>query len=285
MNRAIKGLLRGGLVLALAGALLAAAGWAMGGAGAAADWKKGWDGSWRWETDTGWNGGGRAEDLHLEAFDTLEVDVDLGDVRVTAGEDYGVSLSWSGERYTLDFTCEDGTLRVKSHSSGSLGPGEQFSGSVEVFVPEGTVLRRVSLDTDLGELTVEDLRCRELIVDDDLGSVTLRRTEAERADLSLSLGDLEGEELTVTKELTADNDLGSMSLSGDLRGEIALSCSMGGLSFSTDAPRESFGYELKVSMGTLKLDGAEQKERAERTGGPNWLEAKTDMGDLEVSFG
>ena len=144
MNRLTKGLLGVGALLLLSGGLLALSGWTMGG---------------QTELDLSWNGHGvrigplgivsrdsaaqtetaardGREELHLQAFRRVDVDVDLGDVTVTQGGDYGVSLNWKGKHYALEYELDGDTLRVRSSAQGGRFGLDGYGGTVTVYVPQ-----------------------------------------------------------------------------------------------------------------------------------------------------
>ncbi len=119
MNGLIKWLLRTAAILFCAGALLALGGWALGGQTRMEVNVAGRDitvgpGVFHFVKASG--AGPREELSVVDRFplDELEVDTDLVDVYLHPGDGYGLSLSWSDERYALHYTSEDGKLKIGS---------------------------------------------------------------------------------------------------------------------------------------------------------------------------
>lgn len=202
-------------------------------------------------------------DLELDAFQVLEIDVDLGDISILTG-DYGVELEWWGENYQLSFTNEGGTLKVRSSSS---QPNFGFcGGKVTVYVPEGTVLDQLDVNADLGGVDLDGIRVRQ-------------------ADLTLSLGSLTGYDLTVTDKLTVEADLGDVDLSGDLRGLVDVQASLGSVELDLSGPASEYSYDVKVSLGEIWVDGNEHVgEHISGGRGSTVIQINADLGDVELYF-
>jgi len=239
----------------------------------------------------------------LAAFDELEVDVALGDVTVEQGEDYGVELSWNAASVELYYEVKGGTLLIWNKDQVNISLGSGMFASVRVSVPEGVTLDKVSVDTDLGDCRISDLQARELDVEAELGAVSLSNVTADEADLELSLGNLElwdvtageleanlslgdltGSGLTVSRELKAENDMGSIDLAGDLRGTAELTDNMGGVSLFIQGAEGEYGYDLKTSLGSVRVNGEDQGDKVSRPGGRDTLTVRNSMGDIDVTF-
>lgn len=292
MNKLTKVFLGAGAFLIMSGGLLALSGWAMGG---------------QTQIDTSWGRvgpgvffssgvSGRAvesregylEDLSLAPFDSLDVDVDMGDVTVVTGADYGVSLNWRGHNYTMSYELDGDTLEVRGAGHGvnlNLGDLNNYGGAVVIYVPEGVRLERAEFALGMGDLSVAEVQVRTLSVDSDMGSVDLTGVWAERMDLQENMGDITGTGLEVTRELTADNDMGDIYLEGDLRGTLDIDDNMGGVDLFLSGAEREYSYELGVGMGSIYVNGEERRGSVSHSGGENTLEADNDMGDITLNFG
>lgn len=242
---------------------------------------------------------------NMAAFSEIEVDVALGNVWVAPGGDgYSLSLEWKGSGYSLKYENKDGKLRVWSEGTNALDwEIDKDKVNVWIYVPEGAQFKWVDLDVDLGECTVQGFTAKKLTVDADCGSVSLydmtlgtaelaldlgslelSAVKADQLDADLSMGDLNGYDLEMTGDLTAVNDMGKIELSGALRGTTELKCSMGAIKVYLDGSEEEYGYDLRTSMGRVTVDGKDKGTSTSRSGGEYRLNAKSDMGAVEVWF-
>lgn len=299
-----------GGTLAILGLVLSLAGWAMG---ARTNMTVNWFRhpinvgiyGFGWRSDSA--AGNSRTESGLEDFTELNIDVDLGDVTVQTGEEYSIALQWDDEIGALEYSNENGVLRIWSKNDGiSLmsNLGGEHAAQVTVCIPESEQLRRVTVDTDLGKIDLSGLSAQELEVDAalgsvrlsdvnantltaglDLGDLTVERTSVDEADLRLSLGSLTAKNLDVAKRLDVDADMGGVELSGSLRGETTVSASMGDVEVNTSLEEAEYSYELDVSMGSVRVNGAKCGDSTSRSGGRNTLDIRSDMGDVRVNFG
>ena len=293
MNRLTKGLLGVGALLLLSGGLLALSGWTMGG---------------QTELDLSWNGHGvrigplgivsrdsaaqtetaardGREELHLQAFRRVDVDVDLGDVTVTQGGDYGVSLNWKGKHYALEYELDGDTLRVRSSAQGGRFGLDGYGGTVTVYVPQHLRLEQLEVRSDLGDICLEGIAADTATVTGDLGDLTLGQGRAGALELHESMGTIDGAGLTVERSLSVENDMGDVRLEGDLQGELEVADSMGEIELTLSGPVEDYRYELNVDMGEICVNGETYRSEASRSGGRHSLNVENSMGDISVTFG
>ena len=246
---------------------------------------------------------------------------------------------------SIDAWVEQGVLHVEGEQRGGLHLDwkENQSATVTITVPEGAALRELSVYTSLGDVMLTGgkagLETGPLTVESDLGSVTLESLSAGESELTLDLGDLtvtgctfqdtqiENSSGAVTMtdsqvgDLTCALDLGDLTLervsgksadwtadlgslmvqegtfsggtvtcdggevdlSGALSGTWTVNNSLGGIAFSTTV--KDWGYDLTTDLGTIWMNEADQGTRAQRQGGDNQLTATADLGDIRLTVG
>lgn len=153
-----------------------------------------------------------SEPEDLEPFSFISVDVDLGDVTIAAGDDYAVSIDYWGPGYRVDFKNRDGMLVVQSSGGSGHIVGSSYGSNIVIYVPSGTSLDTVQANLDLGSLTMAGLTVHEVEAELDLGSfVGEGLTVTGHFDVDADLGDVTiygqlGESVVI------DADLGSVTL-------------------------------------------------------------------------
>lgn len=207
------------------------------------------------------------EESPLAAFTRLEVDVDLADVTVETGTDYGVALSWNVERYELRYENKDGRLRIWSESKGNHTGINNLTAQVTVTLPEGCSLKKADLHTALGDILWNaDADVDSVEVDTDLGDVVWNGVcQSKDASLETNLGNVEVSNLTA-RELTADSDLGNVQI---------------------DFPvSEGVSYDLSTDMGTVSVNGETYKEETAYTARNEEysIQAESSMGDVDLDY-
>lgn len=288
MKKLTKALLWLALPLLAIGAVLMAAGWGMGGAKMV--WSRFSDRAAHEETRP------------VEAVEQIEVNLSLGSVTFQPGDRYAVDLKWSGERYEMDYSCEDGLLRVWDMADGWMN---LTGGEVVITLPENAKLDKVTVnaaagsvdlagfeaqtltvDADLGSVTVAGVKAGEMDLTLDSGGLTLERASAEELDAELSLGSVEATALTVEESTEIRCDCGSVELRGILRGETEIQASLGSITVETALPEREYGYDLNADLGSVTVNGREQGSRAQKDapGGKHFITAYADLGSVDVRF-
>ncbi len=307
MNRITKIVFGAGAFLCMSGGLLALTGWAAGADTQAMRDVGVFPHSYSVSGSSGESapdgGAGYLEDMDLEPFTKLDVDLSLGDVTVMTGDSYGVILDWSGRNYSLSCEPDGDTLHVRSSQSVNLNLAGH-SASVTVYLPEHAELEEADVHTSLGDAYLDNVRARQMKAASDLGDVSLYHTSAGEldvtcsmgniwldgvtagdAELTNSMGDISAEGLSVERSLDVEASMGDIDLQGDLRGETDIEASMGNVALRLSQEEQSYSYELDVSMGQLTVNGQAMPKPASRTGGPHRLEVENHMGDIELTFG
>lgn len=299
--------------LFLVGVVLSGVGWAMG-----ADTSiqvpvgneqiyVGWDGvrlsgwSRASETDTGTVvDTATVVDTELSPFTSLEVELSIGDVTVSAGETYGIRLS--NGSWELKYSLEDGLLKVWDERPA----GMQFSergGSVEIFLPDGAELADADITSsmgglelknlrvenltaraDLGDITADGLRADSAVLTAECGAVNLTSVEADELEAELSLGDMTATGLAVTDRLTVTNSMGGVSLEGELGENVSVTADMGDISVVSSRAEQWYGYELSTDMGEITVNGQSRGTSSSQKGEKGTMELHTDMGGITVRF-
>lgn len=193
------------------------------------------------------------ESGELTGITSIEVDVDCADIWIQEGESTSVSLDWNLSNYTMSYEVKDGVLKVEDESWGSSKAFSDIviSCKVLVTVPSGTVLDRLDLYTDMGDIAVD------------------AAVSAKKVNLSVDMGDISCLGLQA-KELEAESALGDIML-------------------HLPGGREDYTWELETSMGELLLDGEEQSGGLGTItnyggSGKSKVEVTAALGNVEVYF-
>lgn len=307
MSRVTKIVLGAGAFLVMSGGLLALTGWAtganthaMGGVHFGSSGTAGVSVPER-APDPAADRGVR-ENTNLGPFSKVDVDIDLGEVIITPGETYGVSLDWSGDGYWLTYEMDGDTLKVRSNGGFRLEMPERTA-TAYVYVPQDAALEKVDAHTALGDIDLSGVTVREAELSDDLGNISgydftageltvkcslgdiyLSDVSAGSAELTNHMGNIDAFELTTSRSLVVDADMGSVDLQGDFQGETDVKNSMGNVTLSLAQPESAYAYDLEVDMGELSINGEAFHRNVSGSGSPHSLTAETNMGDLSLWF-
>lgn len=216
------------------------------------------------------------EDGYLDPFAAIDAEISLGNVIVTEGNDYTLSIQNEGDLggYKLKWEVKDGTLKVRDAKFGSTrinfdGRFGEHSLDVIITVP-GEVMKKLNIKTDLGNVFLSGVAAESKI-------------EAKTA-----LGDVECYEVRAPEKLTLKSDLGDVTLGLEELFEgmdIDVESSLGNVEVNLNCYERECEYELKCDLGKVSINGAKRGDKAEQKGDyPYKLEAESDLGDVDVYF-
>lgn len=195
------------------------------------------------------------------------------------GEDYTLAIQQSGDLggYRLNWSVEDGTLKIRDGSEGGHHIGFEELGTVfgktamdvVITVPDTARLGRVTAKSDMGDVFVSDLA-------------------AEKVTAETDMGDVQCYEVSGVKKLDLKSDMGDVTIGmGGLEDgvDIDLETSMGTVEANMGCYERDCAYEVKTDMGTVCVNGRDYGSKAEQKGNmPYKLDIEDDMGDVNVYF-
>lgn len=207
-------------------------------------------------------------DNNSTPFSALNLDVDLGSVTVAAADSYAVEIRSWGAGYSIEHWYSGDTLYIESSDGESLLPTSCGS-EITVYVPS-------------------DVRLEMLYVDLDLGDLTLAGLDLECAELSLDLGNLTGDALTVATTFQAEASLGEVTLFGDLGEHVDISAALGSVQLGLSRPVSEYSWELEADLGSITVDGKQFTgsggKEVNGGSGNRMLEVDADLGSITVDF-
>ena len=123
------------------------------------------------------------------SFDSVDVDVDMADVVVRAGDSAHVSCTDAKE---FSYACDvkGGVLTVTQEARHEHVRGTGVK--VVVTVPRGASLRRVTAECEMGDVTISGVRATTTDLEAEMGDITVANCDLADAslDLSCEMGDV-----------------------------------------------------------------------------------------------
>ena len=234
------------------------------------------------ENDPGSMGFYYTDGGNLAVFDSIDVDISLGNVEVVYADGYTLSIGRSEAMSGYDLTWEvrDGVLRLQGGGSRStqvnswgdlkkLFGVSQLSVDVTITVPEGVKLDSVNVETGLGNVLLWGVNAETVTVETGVGKVEcFEAWNARKLELTSGVGDV------ILGMSEVRNGLAVSLESGTGNVEVNLGCS-----------ESDCAYELESGLGLVTVNGAVQGSSAERkVNAPYRLNAESGTGGVNVNF-
>lgn len=227
----------------------------------------------------------------LTGVTVLQISMAYGDVALTQGEEFCVT---GGEGVRLQ--VENGAL--------SMEEDDMASGSVEVTLPEGLTLERVSIQSEIGEIFLSGLNADTLSIQSENGSASLRDVAAGQLTVHTAAGDVsisrcQWDSATLTTEwgdLSADHvtsggakissEIGDIALAGRLTGSTSVETESGDIAAESTLSGYQYSGLVRSESGQVAIDGNDVGVGAHLTGGgPHTLTLRSELGDIRLDFG
>lgn len=201
----------------------------------------------------------------LEAFTEINLDAEVMSVTVKEGEDYHIQYDYS-KVAEPSYEIENGTLCIKQKEKGfSLFRMGNRRCSMEITVPKGTELKFVKMDTDVGDLNINEIQTESGDLYSDVGNIRLKGTKIGKATIETDTGNVDLEQCSFT-ELQVKNDVGNTKI-------------------STDTNVKNYDVDLKTDLGKVRVNGQSQGTEYHSSGDEaGRISVEGDVGDVTLIY-
>lgn len=219
------------------------------------------------------------------------VDISLGDVIIQSGGEYTVTLSWNENRdYYLSYDLYDGVLTVNSH--GGVGfnvKAEDYDARVIVTVPGDAVPEQIMVNTDMGDIDIEDISTDDLNLYTGMGDIDVEDVAfAQTLNAETGIGDIDVGVAYVEEYIGLTSGMGDVELTGMLAADNTLNSGMGDITVETSLFEAEVQYTLDCGMGEVRVDDRIRGQHITSSAmneSDYYLSAEAGMGDIRVEFG
>lgn len=205
----------------------------------------------------------------LTSFSHLYMDIDIGDITVKRGKVLALTTeNLSSADYTL--TQDDDTVTITAkqqdfHLLSLYHPDYEYT----LTVPEDMVLDTLSVQSHMGDVSLESIAVKDIDIQQDMGDIEL--------------------EDVVYDHLKLDQKMGDISYEGRGGGDMECENAMGDIAIMIKDDRKKYAYDLSTAMGSIKTDeeqcsGASQSIAADTPHASYRLNMNCSMGDIHLEF-
>lgn len=218
------------------------------------------------------NGGstGKTETIELSEFDTLTMDISIGDIIVKRGNSLALTIvNVPSDEYSVK---QDGTaLTIKSHQDVNLFNFslDRFDYEFVLTVPKDMEIKQADITSNMGDIEVSNLLFRELSITQHMGDMELSDVDSE--------------------EIKLDQNMGDITYKGSHPGNMNVDNAMGDIEIMIQDAMSNYRYHCSTSMGSIKVNNQHQDGFSEELSGgssnaPYEVIVDNAMGDIEVEF-
>ncbi|MBN7774285.1 DUF4097 family beta strand repeat-containing protein [Clostridium aminobutyricum] len=250
------------------------------------------------ESQAGFSGKTETETIKFnQPILSIETKVGIGEVYLVEGDEFKIEYTYDKGFGKPNINFSDGSLSIvdkfgKGGVDFSVKKWSSFKGSEDleyrIYYPKGTNLEFITMNNNLGDIDISNIKTKSLKIKLDVGDVNLEKVNIETAELDSSLGNIKTKD-TETNGLTASTKMGDMHIEGILKGVSSLSAEMGDIKLISTLGKDQYSLHFDMQLGDIKVDGEQRGgsySASNSTGdsGENRIEARTSAGDIKAIF-
>lgn len=203
-------------------------------------------------------------------------------VTITPGAVFSVDL-WHDQRESLDCSVKNGTLHITGKVEGVLSMGLQ-QGQITLTVPENFGVYQIQVDTDMGDIYMENITAGEAELSADVGTITVSSGTFDRLDCDSDMGDVTVMSVEAAV-LQCEADTGNIEAIELSAAQADLSADLGSITAVAEGSFKEYDLELEVDLGELKLNGEKKSNSySQSVLGDRSIHAKVGAGNLTLDF-
>lgn len=249
------------------------------------------------------------ENHDLPPFTCVNIDVEIAEVEILPGTAYGIEMGFYGENRKMTYQIDQGVLQVTGGKHNrqwrlfgfNLGFLKPKTNIVKIYVPQET-LNEISVETDLGDITIQGIQTRSLTCISHLGAVKVENitTQACRLQLDMGslhvfdsrlgnasienhMGDFQGKGISTTA-LDCEMNMGKVDIAGAFSGITQVDADMGEVKIVLSDGISGYDIDVHTNMGSVYLDGEDMGTRYRTsTESANQVTVDSSMGNVKIT--
>lgn len=223
-------------------------------------------------------------------FDAVDVNGSV-DVVICRGNSYRARLCFDKHSAPPQLEVIDGVLTVSADIGDDNALVDLRFGDamprVEIYVPEGKTLKNINIDSDYGDVTMENISADNIKIEDDYGDMTFASVNCTAFHIISDAGDVDADSLKCSG-LYIDSDCGDIDISGEFTGTTEIRSDSGDVEIDTTLAEALYAIDADVDAGELSIGENEfdYMDRRITVGtGENLIKIVSNCGDVDIDFG
>ena len=128
------------------------------------------------------------------------------------------------------------------------------NGLIIITIPEDNVLKKISVDTGAGKLTIKDVLLKEIDIDHGAGILEITNVNFANADLDGGAGKIQINNSTLNN-LELDTGVGEVDIEASITGKSQISCGIGALNLTLLGSKDNYQIKTEKGIGNIKING------------------------------
>ena len=235
----------------------------------------------------------KVEKLNLDAFWNIDVNIDYdADVEIIKGDSYGVIIHYIGPDYSINYTNEDGNLKIDDN-----GPVlkkqmtiniQQEKNYVTIIIPEDARLANINIEATSGDISLKGLIVNQLHLLTSSGDSSLVNVSTDKGDIQTTSGDITARDLQ-SNTLKMETTSGDITVKGNVYADSTFDATSGDIVIECSDQEKMYSYELATTAGSIGVNGKIVEDdigssKTVENSKENIIKATSTSGDIDIAF-
>lgn len=214
----------------------------------------------------------------------IDASLSISDLEISAGR--SAYMEWEDKTHsTVSYQIIDGILTIREEKDEGLSInlfGDDDS-SIKIYLPSDTAISLI-VNSDLGDLELENLPITDLEYNGDLGDIDIENVSIDSITATAGTGDIQLENCSIGNAVLTPG-MGDIEISGALTGSMSATSGMGDIKLKLSGATTDYAFDLSTDMGDIQVNNNYvQGTFVQKNDTAPQITAKTGMGDVEVEF-
>lgn len=204
-----------------------------------------------------------SNEQELNAFENLDIDVDVSNITIERGSTYSASYSCQNIE-SPTFRVDDNTLIVtQKKKSFRWGAVTNQWCDITITVPSDAIINTANIESDVGDISLSDLTIQTSSLSSDVGNIEAINCELGDADIESDVGDVDLERCTFAN-LEVDADIGEIDI-------------------STTQSLDDYTLKFTSGIGEIMVNGEKEGTKYNSGNGTNHITLNGDIGSIKFA--
>lgn len=228
-------------------------------------------------------GASLSDSIAFDGFESIEVDCSVMDFSIEFGDKYNLQYDCSKG---LEPSChmEDNTLCISQNKRKSRFKNNSKC-RVIVTIPTDTKLTKLSINADVGNITLKDLTIENITNESDVGNITCENcTVTDTLSMNADVGNIDNKNCSFNHcEISAD--VGNVDIDSCTFTDLVISADTGDVKLSNCDNLDAYNIDLSTELGKIVYFGESHKHNFTKAGSASdkKLSITNDIGSIKIS--
>lgn len=210
---------------------------------------------------------------------SIEIDVVSSNIVIREGSKMNVEIEGASE-----------TIKVHDDHDGNLEIEEEFaffkkntSKRIIITIPNGTMIRELSIDSGAGKIEIESIQVQELSIDQGAGLLELTDVSSKQTEIDGGAGEIKIKN-SVLNDLDLDTGVGKVDIQADITGISEIDCGVGAVDLTLTGMEETYKIKAYKGIGTITINDQSYSSDYVYGNGNNIISIDGGIGEVKVSI-